>query len=180
MNEQRIIHGCIAGDKNAQKIIFEKYAALMMSVCTRYIKNMHDAEELMLSGFLQFFNRLEKFEYRGEGSVRAWLQKIMLNECLMFLRKENNFQLAKMEDDLLQENTSAIDKLSADEIFSLILKLPVGYRTVFNLYVIEGMSHKEIARELNISEGTSKSQLSKARTMLQQMILKNENYGQEG
>ena len=180
MNESLQIEACKKGDESAKKIVFEEYAPSMMSVCIRYVKNMHDAEELMLSGFLKFFNQPEKFEYRGEGSVRAWLQKLMINECLMFLRKKNNFKLAKIEDDIVQENTSVIDKLSADEIFSLIQKLPVGYRTVFNLYVMEGMSHKEIAQELSISEGASKSQLSKARAMLQQMILQNKNYEQQG
>ena len=118
---------------------------------------------------------MASFNYQGDAALYTWLKKIMINECLMFLRKKNVFTIvteANVEEIPLQEE--ALNNLSADEIFKMIVQLPVGYRTVFNLYVIEGMPHKEVAALLNISEGTSKSQLSKAKVLLQKMLLQND------
>jgi len=144
-------------------------------ICRRYVKNPEDAEELLLDGFYKFFKKINSFSYKGDAALYMWLKKIMINECLMFLRKKNVFTIvteATVQEMPLQED--ALDKLSAGEIFNLIVQLPVGYRTVFNLYVIEGMPHKEVAALLNISEGTSKSQLSKAKNLLQKMLLQND------
>jgi RNA polymerase sigma-70 factor (ECF subfamily) len=145
----------------------------LLMLCRRYVKNREDAEEMMLNGFYKFFKNLSSFSYQGEAALFAWMKKIMINECLMFLRKKNVFTISS---DLVAEEVSlseqALDNLSAAEIFNLVVQLPVGYRTVFNLYEIEGMSHKEIAVLLNISEGTSKSQLSKSKALLQKMLLK--------
>ena len=143
-------------------------------VCRRYVKNREDAEEIMLDGFYKFFKNLSSFTYQSDAALFAWMKRIMINECLMFLRKKNVFTIAS---DLIAEEVSlqeeALNNLSAAEIFNLVVQLPVGYRTVFNLYEIEGMSHKEIAVLLNISEGTSKSQLSKSKNLLQKMLIKN-------
>jgi RNA polymerase sigma factor (sigma-70 family) len=142
-------------------------------VCRRYVKNREDAEEMMLNGFYKFFKNLSSFSYQSDAALFAWMKKIMVNECLMFLRKKNVFTITSdlpSEEISLQEE--ALDNLSAAEIFNLVVQLPVGYRTIFNLYEIEGMNHKEIAALLNISEGTSKSQLSKSKVLLQKMLLK--------
>lgn len=158
----------------AQKCLFDLFADKMILVCRRYVKNSEDAEELLLDGFYKFFKNLSAFTYLNEAALFAWLKKIMINECLMLLRKKNAFNIVSesaAEDIPLEEE--ALNNLSAKEIFDLIVNLPVGYRTVFNLYVVEGMEHKEIAALLGIAEGTSKSQLSKAKALLQKNLLQN-------
>jgi len=159
------------GSTAAQKCLFDLYADKMLSQCCRYVKRREDAEELLLDGFYKFFKNLQTFNYQGEAALYAWLKRIMINECLMFLRKKNVFTIvteSAAEEIVLEEE--ALNNLSATEIFNLVVTLPVGYRTVFNLYVIEGMGHKEIAGLLGITEGTSKSQLSKARALLQKLL----------
>ena len=163
-------HGSAAG----QKGLFDLFADRLMLVCRRYVKINEDAEEVLLDGFYKFFKNIGSFMYRSEAELYAWLKKIMINECLMLLRKKNVFTIVTetaAEDIPLQEE--ALDNLSAKEIIDLIIQLPVGYRTVFNLYVIEGMEHKEVAALMGISEGTSKSQLSKAKALLQKNLLQN-------
>lgn len=144
-----------------------------MAVCVRYVGDWHIAEDMMLGGFQKFFSRVKNFDYTGEASLRAYLKKIMVNECLMHLRSlKINYTGDELTTDIPQQGETVIDKLAADELFTFISKLPDGYRTVFNLFVIEGLSHKEIAAALSISEGTSKSQLNKAKKLLQQFVLK--------
>lgn len=153
----------------------------MMTVCKRYLSNGQDAEEAMLSGFLKFFQKIAQFTYQGPGSISAYVRRIMVNECLMLLRSSHATHFPGAAGDLKEQYVSreedALDQLSAAEILRLITALPTGYRVVFNLYVIEGMPHHEIADLLNIKEGTSKSQLSKARALLQKMIIKMETHG---
>ena len=159
------------GSTAAQKCLFDELADKLLMICRRYVKNPEDAEEIMLDGFYKLFKNLPSFTYQGDAALFAWIKRIMINESLMFLRKKNAFM---MVSDLAEENIylkeDALNNLSAAEIFNLITQLPVGYRTVFNLYEIEGMKHKEIAELLHISEGTSKSQLSKAKILLQKML----------
>ena len=145
-------------------------------LCRRYVKSQEDAEERMLDGFYKFFKTLPKFQYLSDAALHAWLKKTMVNECLMQLRKKNVFNIVSesMASELSLEE-DMLDELSAEEIFNLVVQLPLGYRTVFNLYVIEGFDHKEIAGILNISEGTSKSQLSKSKGLLQKMLLSKGN-----
>lgn len=140
-------------------------------VCLRYVKHLPDAEEMMLNGFFYFYKSIDRFVYGGPGSIGGWLKKIMVNECLMFLRKKNEL---KITDEGQAAEVSIDDgqlaRMSANEIFQLITTLPAGYRTVFNLSCLEEYSHKEIAKMLGITEGTSKSQLNKARMMLQKVL----------
>ncbi len=175
METSELINEAKQGSVAAQKYLFDQWAEKMMLVCSRYVKSREDAEELMLDGFYKFFKKISSFTYQGDAGLYVWLKKIMINECLMFLRKKNVFNMvteASVEEIPLQEE--ALNNLSAEEIFRLVIQLPVGYRTVFNLYVIEGMTHKEIARLLGISEGTSKSQFSKGKILLQKMLLQND------
>ena len=175
METSELIKEAKHGSTAAQKYLFDQWAEKMYLICRRYVKTPEDAEELMLDGFYKFFKKINSFNYKGDAAFYMWLKKIMINECLMFLRKKNVFTIvteATVQEIALQED--ALDKLSAGEIFNFIIQLPVGYRTVFNLYVIEGMPHKEVAALLNISEGTSKSQLSKAKVLLQKMLLQND------
>lgn len=173
---EQLIQRCKKNDRKAQENIFRQYANMMMSVCLRYIKDRHIAEERMLDGFTKFFTSLSTFQYTGEIAVVAYLKRIVINECLMYLRSKKDFYITPISDDYvsLTVDEKALDKMYADEIRAYVLKLPDGYRAVFNLYVIESYTHKEIAAILNITEGTSKSQLSKARALLQKMILENE------
>jgi RNA polymerase sigma-70 factor (ECF subfamily) len=176
MDLSRLVREARHGSAAAQKCLFDLLSDQMMMLCRRYVKNRENAEEILLDGFYKLFRGLADFQFAGENQFYAWVKKIMVNECLMFLRKKNVFNLvaeATAEDLALEE--SGLDRLSAAEIFSLILQLPVGYRTVFNLYAVEGMNHREIAGLLGVSEGTSKSQLSKARSLLQKKISQNEN-----
>lgn len=146
----------------------------MLMLCLRYVKNLQDAEEVMLNGFFKFFKTIDLFVFNEQSGIGGWLKKIMVNECLMFLRKQGALKIA--DEGYAAEVASDDDQLSrmnANEIFRLITVLPVGYRTVFNLFAVEGFSHKEIAAMLSISEGTSKSQLNKARIVLQKAIKEN-------
>jgi RNA polymerase sigma-70 factor (ECF subfamily) len=175
METSELIREAKQGSAAAQKYLFDQLAEKMLMICRRYVKSQEDAEELMLDGFYKFFKKISSFNYQGDAALYMWMKKIMINECLMFLRKKNVFTIvteAEVEDVSLQEE--ALNNLSADEIFKMIVQLPVGYRTVFNLYVIEGIPHAEIALLLGIAEVTSKSQLSKAKILLQKLLLQND------
>jgi len=175
METSELIKEAKQGSTAAQKCLFDQLAEKMLMVCRRYVKNPEDAEERLLDGFYKFFKNISSFNYQGDAALYVWLKRIMVNECLMFLRKKNVFTIvteATVEEVPMQEE--ALNNLSANEIFNTIVQLPVGYRTVFNLYVIEGMSHREIAELLGISEGTSKSQFSKAKILLQKILLQND------
>ena len=146
----------------------------MFLLCFRYVNNMLDAEEVLHNGFMKVFRNLGKFKKKHEKSFKYWIRKIMINECLMFLRKRTNFKTVSINDvSEINFGTELIDNLESEDYLKLINNLPVGYRTVFNLYAIEGYKHHEIAKMLNISESTSRSQLSKARKLLKQKITKN-------
>jgi RNA polymerase sigma factor (sigma-70 family) len=175
MNIAEQLEDARAGNAAAQKVLFDHFGDSMMALCCRYVKNRADAEELLLDGFYKFFKHLKDFRYHGEAALYAWIRTIMVRECLMFLRRQRAFTVLSPEPaetaaDVAPEG-EPLAGLSAAEIFDLIIRLPVGYRTVFNLHVIEGMEHREIAKALGISEGTSKSQLSKARLLLQKLLL---------
>jgi RNA polymerase sigma factor (sigma-70 family) len=176
MNGQKAIEGCKKQDRICQKYIFDKYSDGMLMLCMRYVKHLQDAEEVMLSGFFNFYKTIDRFVYSGDGSLVAWLKKIIVNECLMFLRKKNPDGFREKAADESGAAETSVDagineQMSAAEIFKVITTLPEGYLTVFNLFVVEGYSHKEIGAMLGITEGTSKSQLNKARAMLQKKIL---------
>ena len=172
MELKAILKECKANSITAQKCLYDRYVRFFFLFCRRYMRTNESAEECMMNGFLKIYESLASFEYQSDAASVAWMKKIMLNACLQELRKRERFLL--VAEDLADEiatDYSAIDFLSAEELFKLITKLPIGYRTVFNLYAVEGLKHIEIARELGISEGTSKSQFNKARTLLQQMLL---------
>ncbi|MEO6456636.1 MAG: RNA polymerase sigma factor [Ginsengibacter sp.] len=174
MDVSQLVREAKQGSEAAQKCLFDMLSDKMMLVCCRYLKSREDAEEVLLDGFYKFFKNISSFVYQGEAALYTWLKRIMINECLMLLRKKNVFTIvtdAEAKDIPLEEE--ALNNLSAKEIFDLIVQLPVGYRTVFNLYVIEGMDHKEISVLMGIAEGTSKSQLSKAKLLLQKKLLQN-------
>jgi RNA polymerase sigma factor (sigma-70 family) len=171
MTLEKAIEGCKKQDRLSQKYLYDAYADAMMMLCMRYVNNLQDAEELMLNGFLNFFRTIDRFIFSGTDSISAWLKKIMVNECLMFLRKKGMRLVDEEHAAEIAHGEDHLDRLAAHELFHLITTLPAGYRTVFNLFVVEGYGHKEIATMLNITEGASKSQLNKARKQLQKTIL---------
>ncbi|MDB5262331.1 MAG: polymerase sigma-70 factor [Adhaeribacter sp.] len=169
MTEPELIKGLQKGEGKAQKFVYEKYAAIMLGICMRYLKNQMDAEEIMLNGFVRIFGHAGQFQ--NKGSFEGWMKRIVVNEALGFLRKKEPMHLAieKEHIQVAAEANAEMD-LAVEDLLNLLHELPAGYRTVFNLYAIEGYSHKEIAEMLDINEGTSKSQLSKARAMLQRRL----------
>lgn len=175
-DEQLLIRACIAGDRTSQSKLYDLYAPKMLVVCIRYTKDRQEAEEIMQEGFMRVFTYLKQF--KGEGSFEGWIRKIMVNCSLA--RYRNTVQFAPVVE-LNTGNNSAADSrdilsdISAKELLNLIQTLTPAYRIVFNLYVFEGMKHREIAELLGISEGTSKSNLSDARIMLQKALKKKDN-----
>ncbi|CAH0997479.1 hypothetical protein EMA8858_03612 [Emticicia aquatica] len=157
---------------NAQKKVFEYYGSFLYRVAYRYVRDRMTAEDLVVDSFLKIFDGAPNFRFESLRSFEAWMKKIVVNEALMLLRKQANFHLMPESEAIempVEENI--LDSISSDEIYKLIAELPDGYRTIFNLFAIEGFSHKEIAEKLNINEGTSKSQLNHARKLLQKKIL---------
>lgn len=173
MNEQQFISLCKSGDRRAQRLLYDRYAPRLFGLCRRYVRNDADAEEILLDGIYKVLINIEKYEPKG--SFEGWMYRITVNECLMFLRKQNGDFARFVEIDTqydLSNKQQSDDELHENDILKLLDQLPLGYRTVFNLYVLEGYNHREIADLLNISLNTSKSQLRKARMMLKQWLEK--------
>ncbi|MCC2544817.1 sigma-70 family RNA polymerase sigma factor [Hymenobacter sp. BT175] len=170
MTDAELIAACRQGSSRAQKQLYERFAGLMFGVCLRYLRQRDDAQEAMLGGFTKVFRALD--QYRHEGSFEGWIRRIMVNEALGQLRRKEPLHMA-IDDysvDVASTPADAESQMNAADLMALLAELPAGYRTVFNLYALEGYSHPEIAELLGISEGTSKSQLSKARAMLQRRL----------
>ncbi|MEK7254766.1 MAG: RNA polymerase sigma factor [Bacteroidota bacterium] len=172
VTENELIAACKRQDRRAQKLLFERFSPLMLGVCRRYLKSEEEAEDVLLEGFYKVFSKLGTFN--GDGSFEGWIRRIMINEALMHLRKKQHFRhLEEINPNLdLPEMPTVVEELSAREILSLLDELPPGYRTVFNLYAVEGYKHREIAKELGISINTSKSQLLLAKQRLEKLIEK--------
>lgn len=177
--ETEIIKLAVENNRQAQQQIYSRFSPKMLSVCRQYIKDIQLAEDVMITAFMKVFTNLSKFE--NKGSFEGWIRRIMVNECISYLRVQKKVKFT--EDEIyVEESFNAIDsKFSTDQIQFLIDALPDGYRMIFNLYAIEGYKHNEIAKMLGINEGTSKSQLSHARKMLQTQIntLKKQENGTE-
>jgi RNA polymerase sigma factor (sigma-70 family) len=170
VTEKDLIEGCLKGDRVLQRNLFEQFSPLMLSICRRYIKERDTAEEVMVGGFTKVFDKLNQF--KSEGSFEGWIRRIMVNESLTWIRKNKTMYL---EVDIEEANReidfdAAHTTLETEALLELIQELPQGYRTVFNLFAIEGYNHKEIADQLGISVNTSKSQLSRARVYLQKEL----------
>ncbi len=177
--ETEIIKLAVENNRQAQQQIYSRFSSKMLSVCRQYIKDIQLAEDVMITAFMKVFTNLSKFE--NKGSFEGWIRRIMVNECISYLRVQKKVKFT--EDEIyIEESFNTIDsKFSTDQIQFLIDALPDGYKMVFNLYAIEGYKHNEIAKMLGINEGTSKSQLSHARKMLQTQIntLKKQDNGTE-
>lgn len=166
-----LIDGCRRRDPRAQRELYNKLAPQMLAVCQRYMKDREAAKDTMQDGFVTLFEKLSSF--RGDGSFEGWARRIFANTALMQLRRSDALKFSdNIEDSQVMQMTQSttLEKIGADEIFKLIETMPDGFRTVFNLYVIEGYTHAEIAQMLSITEGGSRSQLSHARSWLQNKI----------
>jgi RNA polymerase sigma-70 factor (ECF subfamily) len=174
---QQIIGGCQQGDRKAQRQLYEQYKGMAYGVCLRYADDPHDAQDLLQEGFIRVFRDIGQFQ--GAGAFEGWVRRVFVNVALYHLKKKRSFPIAtNLEEELndLQDDTrwSVFDNddLSAG-LIQLMQQLPVGFRTVLNLFVLEGYSHAEIADQLGISIGASKSQLSRAKVLLRSMLEKN-------
>lgn len=177
-SEKEIISGCVKKKRGAQKALYDRYHPVLMGICLRYGKSKAEAEDVLLMGLTRIFKKIKSFS--GEGSFEGWMKKIVVNIAIDNYRKNNKYYY---HEDIENVSVSNIgfdyihDHFSTEEILKTIQQLPDGYRIVFNLFAIEGFSHKEIAEKLKISESTSKTQLLKARKKLKHYLLLNEKQG---
>lgn len=169
MTEKELIKACKQQDRQAQRELYDRYSPLLFGICRRYVKVREDAEDVLLEAFFKIFSKID--QYTGQGSFEGWMRRITVNEALMFLRKTQLLQTDVELNNLDISNAITVeDRLAAKDILKLLDHLPSGYRTVFNLYVVEGYKHREIADMLDISINTSKSQLIMAKKRLQELI----------
>lgn len=167
-NDDYLLKGCRKGKSKAQKAVYDKYAPRFYSLCLRYARQREDAEEILANGFVKIFKNIKKF--RNEGSFEGWMRTIMVREALNFLKAKRETLTPYEDDSLPWLHHDPADGENEEHLMTLVQHLPKGYRIVFNMYALEGYSHAEIAKELHISENTSRSQLLKARRQLQQQL----------
>jgi len=170
ITDSDLINGCMKGDRRMQEELYGRFSPRMYAVCLRYAGNTEEAEDILQEGFIKVFKKLDSF--RSEGSFEGWVRRIFVNTAIEhFRRKRYLMPVTEKEENTIEGKfTSVLDELGAKDIMALVQELSPGYRTVFNMYVVEGYTHKEIADMLGISEGTSKSQLSRAKVILQDMV----------
>lgn len=172
MTESDLIAGCIREERRCQEELFARYGRKMMTVCLRYARHSMEAEDILQDAFIKIFDNIGRFE--GKGSFEGWIRRVVVNTALKNISRLS-FKMENTGLESTEEGTadpSVFSTLSAQELLNLVAQLPEGYRIVFNLYCIEGFSHREIAETLHIEESTSRSQLTKARHILQQQVLK--------
>ena len=173
ITEQELRQGCIEGRRDYQELFYRYFSPKMFGICLRYANDYHHAEDILQEGFVKVFHNLDKF--RGDGSFEGWVKRIFINTAIQHYRKAVALQdgkHAEIENDTASGSISekATHSLAIQDLMRVIQQLSPGYRTIFNLYAVEGYSHKEIAELLHISEGTSKSQLARARAILQKLL----------
>ena len=170
MTEEELIAACRREDPKAQQMLYDRYSPKMFGVCKRYMKTLEDAEDVLVEAFFKVLTNIGQFG--GKGSFEGWIRRIVVNEALMFLRKRHNFNLRlELKDIDVPTSATIQQELAAQDILNLLDQLPTGYRTVFNLYVLEGYKHREIGDMLGISINTSKSQLILAKKRMQQLLV---------
>ena len=169
VTEQELIQACKEEDRRAQKMLYDRYSPVMFGVCKRYLKTREDAEDVLVEAFFKVLTNIH--QYKGAGSFEGWIRRIVVNEALMFIRRRHNFSMTVEINNIdAPAPAKAIGRLAEQEILGLLDQLPTGYRTVFNLYVVEGYKHREIGDMLGISINTSKSQLILARKRMQELL----------
>ena len=177
ISERELIKSSIRGDADARRALYDRYVQSLSAVCSRYITDRADVKDVLQEALVKIFQSLDRFEWRGEGSLRSWMARIVVNECLKFMRDNRRLdmfvtmpELPDVPDDEDDDAEISVEDVPPDVIHSMIRELPDGYRTVFNLFVIEGRSHREIAKMLGISEATSASQFHRAKKILSKRI----------
>lgn len=171
MTEKEIIRGVRQKDRRSQAVLWKRYAPTMMSICMRYLKDKMAAEDVLVNGMYRVMTKIDS--YKNKGSFEGWMKRVIINECLMDLRKNKSYNLvASLDENYDEPRIDWQDPLEYEELISLLDYLPPGYRTVFNMYVIEGYKHREIADMLEISINTSKSQLILAKKRMRELIKK--------
>ncbi len=171
ISDDEIIKGCIDGDKKFQRLLYEKYASVMLGVCIRYFRDIEEAEDALQEGFIKVYTNIDKFRF--EGSFEGWIRRIMINTALNYYRSNlKHYFHSDVEDreDKIDFDKDFNQDFYVEDLLKIVRDLPPGYQMIFNLFEIEGYSHKEIAEQLNISKNTSKSQLLKARKLLQKKL----------
>ncbi len=171
--EERCLRKALDGDNTATEWIYRKHVRYLSALCSRYITEDEDIKDVLQESFIKIFTSLDSFKYRGEGALKAWMAKITLNETLKFVRNNSRLPIDSIDDkdtNIADDDSMETEDIPTDVLHQFIRELPDGYRTVFNLYVIDDRSHKEIAQLLGIKENTSASQLHKAKSMLAQKI----------
>lgn len=165
-----LLKGALQGDRRTQEQLYQRFAPKMYAVCLRYANDADDAQDILQDGFVKVFRNLDRF--RHEGSFEGWMRRVFVNTAIEHYRRKVYLDsITEREEETIEDRTeSALDQLAEKDIIELIQKLSPGYRTVFNMFVVEGYSHKEIAEQLGINEGTSKSQLARAKSMLQKLV----------
>lgn len=168
--EGQLIHNCIKGERKSQKALYDMYASKLYAICLKYSKNQMDAEDILQEGFVKLFNNLHRF--RGDGSFDGWVRRIFVNTAIEHIRRKtlNTTVGEGLENSVADKQQNGLDNLYEKDIINSSMTLSHGYRTVFNLYAVEGYSHKEIATQLGITESTSKSQFSRAKALLRNII----------
>ena len=179
LNEEKLIEQCIDNNRRAQESLFNQFYPELYVIAMRYLSDYHEAEDAIIITFAKVYEKLQNFEHKGTGSLGKWIRTILIHEAIRLLQKRRKLHFS---DDLLHiqiknEDANGIELMQAADIQKMIEQLPAGYRTVFNLYVVQGFSHQEIAALLEVSESTSKTQLKKARTSLINTIKKEKSYG---
>lgn len=173
ITDEFILIGCLKNDTAAQQKLYDLYSAKMLAVCYRYARNRDDAEDMLQEGFIKVFTQIK--QYRGEGVLESWIRRVIVHTCINNLKKHKKFNesVDLLHAQSLKTNTDDVPSvMQAKQIIDCIRLLPLGYRTVLNLYAIEGLSHKEIGQMLDIEESTSRSQYTRAKVMLQNMLVK--------
>lgn len=171
--EERWLRKALDGDNTAIEWIYRKHVRYLSALCSRYITEDEDIKDVLQESFIKIFTSLDSFKYRGEGALKAWMAKITLNETLKFVRNNSRLPIDSIDDkdiNIADGDSMETEDIPTDVLHQFIRELPDGYRTVFNLYVIDDKSHEEIAQLLGIKENTSASQLHKAKSMLAQKI----------
>ena len=179
LNEEELIKRCNKGDRHAQEFLYNQFYKDLYLIAMRYVSDHHDAEDVIIQSFTRVFKSLKSFCFKGQGSLGRWVRTILINESIRLLNKRSLIQFNEDIKHLEYQNSDAngLQQMQASDITRMIEKLPTGYRTVFNLFAVEGYAHKEIAEMLGISESTSKTQLKKARNHLMNNINGDRIYG---
>lgn len=173
-SDSEILSGCIKGKQSAQRELFDKYSRLLLGICVRYASSVEEAEDILQEGFVKIFLNISHF--KGEGSLMAWMRRIMINTAITHYHKMRKHRyhddIEEVRETNLEEHSWNEADFTREELWNVIQRMPEGYRMVFNLYAVEGYKHREIAEMMGIDENTSKSQYSRARRWLQERLLK--------